>query len=116
PGPLDWIDVAMLDGGNRFEGAVSLPAGSLRTFVATATDRFGNAIRGAGLTWGVEGGIGAITSNGQFTASTHVGCCVVDAPHTRPPWRSLQAHRSESPSTRRRRPWPWEGPWTSAPS
>ena len=82
PGPLDRIDVAMLDGGNRFEGAVSLPAGSQRTFVATATDRFGNAITGAGLTWGVTGGIGTITSNGVFTASTTVGVGFVTATHS----------------------------------
>jgi len=82
PGPLDRIDVAMLDGGNRFEGAVSLPAGSQRTFVATATDRFGNAITGATLTWGVTGGIGTITSNGVFTASTTVGVGFVTATHS----------------------------------
>src|SRR5256886_7868873 len=82
PGPLDRIDVAMLDGGNRFEGAVSLPAGSQRTFVATAPDRVGNAVPGAGPTWGRAGGIGTITSSGVFTASTTVGVGFVTATHS----------------------------------
>src|SRR5256886_16186248 len=80
PGPLDRIDVAMLlVGGSRFPGAVSIPAGSQRTFVADATDRFGNPIAGATLTWSVENGVGHITSNGVFTASTTVGVGVVTA-------------------------------------
>ncbi len=82
PGPLDRIEVAMLDGGNRFEGAVSLPAGSQRTFVASATDRFGNAIVGQTLTWGVTGGVGTITASGVFTASTTVGVGFVTATHS----------------------------------
>ncbi|TLZ78308.1 MAG: hypothetical protein E6K11_08860, partial [Methanobacteriota archaeon] len=54
PGPLDRIDVAMLlVGGGRFEGPVIIPAGAQRTFVASATDRFGNPIAGATLTWTV---------------------------------------------------------------
>ncbi len=79
PGPLDQIEVAMLLGGNRFEGAVSIPAGSQRTFVADTTDRFGNPIAGATLTWTVENGVGQITSNGVFTASTTVGVGFVTA-------------------------------------
>ncbi len=82
PGPLDRIDVAMLVGGSRFEGAVTLPAGSQRTFVATATDRFGNAIVGETLAWGVTGGVGTISSSGVFTASTTVGVGFVTATHS----------------------------------
>lgn len=79
PGPLDRIQVAMLVGNNRFEGAVDLPAGSQRTFVADATDRFGNPISGATLTWGVTGDIGEISTAGVFTASTTVGTGFVTA-------------------------------------
>ncbi len=79
PGPLDRIEVAMLVGGIPFDGDVSIPAGSQRTFVADATDRFGNPIAGATLTWSVENGVGQITSNGVFTASTTVGVGFVTA-------------------------------------
>jgi len=82
PGPLDRITVAMLVNGSPFEGAVIIPAGSQRTFVATATDRFGNAIAGAALTWGVLNGVGTITANGVFTASTTVGVGFVTATHS----------------------------------
>ncbi len=79
PGDLERIQVAMLVGGNRLDGPVSIPAGSQRTFVATATDRYGNAISGAAITWAVEGGIGRFNSGGVFTADTRVGVGFVNA-------------------------------------
>ena len=80
PGPLDRIQVYMLDpNGNRIDGPVTLDAGAHRTFAADATDRFGNPITGATLTWGVTGNVGAVDATGAFTASTTVGTGFVTA-------------------------------------
>src|SRR5207245_2029549 len=60
----------------------SVEVGKAALFKAHALDAFGNAITGAGLTWGVTGGIGTITPNGVFTASTTVGVGFVTATHS----------------------------------
>jgi hypothetical protein len=78
-GPTAEIQVAMLVNGNPLGDAVSIPVGSQRTFVADATDRFGNPIEDATFTWGVTGNIGSVTSAGEFTASTTPGTGFVTA-------------------------------------
>ena len=82
PGSLDRIEVAMLVDGNRFDAPVSIPAGSQRTFVVVATDRYGNTITGASLTWGVLNGVGTIDANGVFTASHTLGVGFVTSTHS----------------------------------
>jgi len=71
PGALDRVVVT--------PGTLSIVAGTLQTFSASATDRFGNAIPSATFTWAVTGGIGTITSAGGFTAATRVGLGTVTA-------------------------------------
>src|SRR5467141_5452416 len=78
-GPTDTIQVAMIVNGSPNENPVNIPAGSGQTFVADATDRFGNAITGATFTWAATGNIGTIDSAGVFTASTTPGSAYVTA-------------------------------------
>jgi len=50
--------------------SVAIPVGGTASFAAAVSDRFGNLVPSAPLSWAVTGGIGTVSSGGLFTAGT----------------------------------------------
>ena len=68
PGPLEQVVIA--------PNPAIIGMGMTQQFVAVGADRFGNRVSGLDLTWSVQGGGGAMDSNGLYIAGTDPGIYV----------------------------------------
>jgi len=60
-------------------GTPTIQAGGVLTFSGSVTDRYGNAISGATVTWTASASAGTITAGGVLTASTTAGTGMLTA-------------------------------------